>query len=84
MEARKRHIIMTHTLKIRRFGGSLGVILPKSVSDALQLSEGDEVFVTETADGLAITPYDPDFEAALEDARAFMKTHRDAFRALAR
>ena len=75
---------MTHTLKVRRFGGSLGVILPKSVSDTLNIAEGDEVFITETAEGLAITPYDPDFEAALEDARAFMKSHRDAFRALAK
>ncbi|NNE35636.1 MAG: AbrB/MazE/SpoVT family DNA-binding domain-containing protein [Rhodothermales bacterium] len=75
---------MTHTLKVRRFGGSLGVILPKSVSDLLNIAEGDEVFITETEEGLAITPYDPDFEAALEDARAFMKSHRDAFRALAK
>ncbi|MDX1740344.1 MAG: AbrB/MazE/SpoVT family DNA-binding domain-containing protein [Rhodothermales bacterium] len=75
---------MTHALKVRKFGGSLGVILPKSVSDALKITEGDEVFVTETAEGLAITPYDPEFEAALQDAREFMKTHRNAFRALAR
>jgi hypothetical protein len=31
-----------------------------------------------------ITPYDPDIAAALEDAREFMRTHRDAFRALAK
>ena len=75
---------MPDTLKVRKFGGSLGVILPKNVSDALALQEGDELFVSATADGISITPYDPDFAAALDDARAFMRTHRDAFRELAK
>ncbi len=75
---------MPDTLKVRKFGGSLGVILPKHVSDALALQEGDELFVSATSDGINMTPYDPDFVAALDDAREFMRTHRDAFRELAK
>ncbi len=75
---------MADTLRVRKFGGSLGIILPKNVSDALALQEGDELFVTASAEGINMTPYDPEFAAALEDAREFMRTHRDAFRELAR
>lgn len=75
---------MSDTLKVRKFGGSLGFVLPKSVSDALALQEGDELFVSATPEGITISPYDPRFAAALEDARQFMRTHREAFRELAR
>ncbi len=75
---------MPETLKVRRFGGSLGIILPKNITDSLALQEGDELFLSATAEGMSITPYDPDFAAALDDARQFMRTHRDAFRELAK
>lgn len=74
---------MPETLKVRKFGGSLGLVLPKAITDALALQEGDELFVTATPEGISISPYDPDFAAALEDAKEFMRTHRDAFRKLA-
>jgi len=75
---------MPETSKLRKFGGSLGIILPKNVTDSLALQEGDELLVWATTDGITITPYDPDFAAALDDAREFMRTHRDAFRELAK
>lgn len=74
---------MSDSLKIRKIGGSLGVILPKNVTDALAIQEGDELYANVTDDGLTLSPFDPDFEDALEDARAFMRSHRDAFRKLA-
>ena len=74
---------MPQTMKVRKFGGSLGFVLPKNIAEAMAIQEGDELFVSETPDGMNITPYDPDFADALEDAREFMRTHRDAFRALA-
>lgn len=75
---------MTEKTKVRRFGGSLGLIIPKSVADALVLQEGDELFFASTADGISISPYDPDFAEAMEDAREFMRSHRNAFRELAK
>ena len=74
---------MTEKTKVRRFGGSLGVIIPKSVADDMALDEGDDLFVISTAEGISITPYDPDFAEAMEDAREFMRSHRNAFRELA-
>jgi len=75
---------MTTTLTLRKIGGSLGFILPKSAVDALSLHEGDEVHYTVSADSLTITPYDPQFAEVLDDAREFMRTHREMFRELAK
>lgn len=74
---------MSETLKVRRLGGSLAVVLPKAVTEALALSEGDDLYVTLTPDGLTATPYDPSFDEALEAARGFMHDYRDTFKALA-
>jgi putative addiction module antidote len=75
---------MADKTKIRKIGGSLGVILPKAAYDAIEVRENDEVYVVATQDGILITPYDPDFADTLEDAREFMRTHRDAFKELAK
>jgi len=38
-------------LKVRKFGKSLGVALPKDVVKRLEISEGKSVFLFEEADG---------------------------------
>ncbi len=75
---------MAETLKIRKVGNSLGVLLPRETVEELDVKEGDELFVTHSPDvwGLRITPYDPDFAEAVEYARTFMRTHRNALREL--
>lgn len=75
---------MTETTKVRRFGGSLGFIIPKGVADSMAIKEGDDLFIISTAEGISVTPYDPDFADTLDDAREFMRTHRNAFRELAK
>jgi hypothetical protein len=50
----------------------------------LKLEKGDLLHVTETPDGLALTPYDPSFDEQLEIGREFMREYRDTFRALAK
>jgi putative addiction module antidote len=72
------------TLKITQIGNSLGVILPKEVLARLKLERGGLLHVSDTPDGIAMTPYDPEFEAQLEIGRAFMREYRDTFRALAK
>lgn len=69
--------------KIRKIGSSMGVILNRELLQALNLREGDEVFIVRTADGLMLTPYDPDFAQALEASREFMRQYRDDLKALA-
>ena len=72
------------TLKLTQIGNSLGVILPKEFLTKMKLEKGDEVFVTETPTGVALSAYNPDFEDQLELGREFMREYRDTFKALAK
>ena len=73
-----------HALKLTQIGNSVGLILPKEVLARLKLEKGDTVFVTETPDGVAMTPYDPGLEEQIEAGHAFMRDFRDTFHELAK
>jgi putative addiction module antidote len=72
------------TLKLTQIGNSIGVILPKEVLARLKLDRGDTLHLTDTPDGIALTPYDPAFEEQLALGREFMHDYRNTFRALAK
>jgi putative addiction module antidote len=72
------------TLKLTQIGNSVGVILPKEVLARLKLEKGDSLFVTEAANGVMLTPYDPALDQQLEIGREFMREYRDAFHQLAK
>ncbi|MFQ5570953.1 MAG: AbrB/MazE/SpoVT family DNA-binding domain-containing protein [Rhodothermales bacterium] len=74
---------MAHTLKVQKMGDALGLILPSSMLEKLNVREGDDLFVIHTSDGITLTPHDPHVAAAVEDARAFMQTFSNVFRELA-
>ena len=71
-------------LKVTGIGSSTGVVLPKEALARLKVAKGDSVFLTESADGFRITPYDPEFERQMTLARKFMRERRDALRELAK
>ena len=71
-------------LKLMQIGNSVGVILPREVLARLKLEKGDLLHVTDTPDGVALSPYDPAFDEQLELGREFMREYRDTFRALAK
>jgi hypothetical protein len=48
------------------------------------LDKGATVFVTETPEGFALTPYDPTLEEQLKVGREFMQEYRDTFHQLAK
>jgi putative addiction module antidote len=73
-----------HTLKLTQIGNSVGVILPKEVLAKLKLEKGQSIFITETPEGYAITPYDPAVEEQLNAGRDFMREYRDTFHQLAK
>jgi len=75
---------MTQKTKIRRIGGSLALIVPKTVAESMAIQEGDELFISGDSNGINVTPFDPEFAAAMDDAREFMRSHRNAFRELAK
>jgi len=71
-------------LKLTQIGNSVGVILPKEILARLKLEKGDMVFVTDAADGIRLTPYNPGFETQMTAAREVMKRRRQVLRELAK
>ena len=71
-------------LKLTQIGNSVGVILPKEVLARLKLEKGDSLFLTETPDGIHLSPYSPDFEHQMDEARRVMKRRRNVLRELAK
>ena len=70
------------TLKIRKVGNSLGVVLPKEVVARLKVEEGDTVYLTDAQDGYRITPLDPNFAEQMAAAEAIMREDRNVLREL--
>jgi len=71
-------------LKLTAVGNSAGVVFPKDVLSRMKLDKGDTVYLTETADGYRLTPYDPEFETQMDVARKLMKKRRAVLRELAK
>lgn len=72
------------TLKIRKVGNSLGVVLPKEVLARLKVEEGDTIYLTDAQDGYRITPMDADFAEQMSAAEAIMREDRNVLRELTR
>lgn len=72
------------TLKVRKIGNSLGIVLPKDVLAKLNVEEGAELTVTETPDGVILSPYDDEIARQIEIGRDVMKRYRNALRELAK
>ncbi len=73
---------MVRTVKLRRMGGSVGATLPKDMAERLHMEAGDEVLAVETANGILLSPYDPDVEEGLSIAAEAQKLYQGALREL--
>jgi len=72
-------------LKVRKFGNSLGVVLPKEVIQRLQAGDGEPLFLIEAGAGeYRLTPYDPAFERKMEKAEDIMKRYRNTLHVLSK
>ncbi len=74
---------MSSTVKVTTVGNSAGIILSKEILAKLRVEKGDQLFVTETPDGIELSPYRPDFAEKMEIARKIMRENRDVLRHLA-
>lgn len=71
-------------VKVRKIGNSLGAILPAEVAARLRVKEGDSLSVTETPDGVQLSPYDPEFDDAMKAFERGRSRYRNALRRLAK
>lgn len=72
------------SLKITKIGNSAGIILPKEVLARLRVDIGDDIYLSETADGLRVTASDPEFAALMDMAEGIMRKDRDILKVLAK
>jgi putative addiction module antidote len=72
-------------LKVRKFGNSLGVVLPKEVINRLHTGEGEPLFLIEGSDGgYQLSPYDPGFEKKMAKADDIINRYRNTLHVLAK
>lgn len=73
------------TLKVRKVGNSLGLVLPKEVIGRLRTGEGEEVFLVEGPNNTyRLTPFDPDFEKKMSKAEEIMTRYRNTLHVLSK
>ena len=75
---------MTHALKVRHVGSSLGVILPKEVADDLNVKPGDTLYLARGEEGFRVVAHDPDFPTVMQSYRKIARRYRNTFRQLAK
>ena len=75
---------MAVVMKLRKIGGSLGVIIPKDELDRMHLKEGDELFGLPEDGGLHILARDPEFERKLKAYEIVRRKYRNALNELAK
>jgi putative addiction module antidote len=74
---------MVVSVRVRKVGNSLGVLMPKELAEQIHVKEGDELHVSLDADGgLRLTPYDPGFAASMKAFDRTRKRYRNALREL--
>ena len=78
-------VITMVELKVRKFGNSLGVILPKEVIQRLGAAEGQTMLLIESPEGtFQLTPPNPEFEKKMSKAQDIMDRYRNTLRVLAK
>ena len=73
---------MAKSQTLKKVGGSIVAVLPKSMLGRFKLGAGDEVYVIETADGVLITPFDSDLADTIAVYERGAKRYRNAMREL--
>ncbi len=72
-------------LKVRKFGNSLGVVLPKEVVNRLHTKDGEPLFLTEAREGgYQIPSHDPATKEKLAKAEDIINRYDNTLRVLAK
>lgn len=73
---------MNKPIVIRKVGNSLSLTISDIARD-MGLGEGDKVYAVRTPRGFELTPYDANFDKAVDTAREFMRKYPNAMKKLA-
>jgi putative addiction module antidote len=71
-------------VKVTTVGSSTGIVLPKEALAKLRVQKGDVLYITETPNGIQLSPYDEELARQIEAGREVMRENRDVLRKLAK
>jgi putative addiction module antidote len=71
-------------VKVTQVGNSLGIVLPKEIVERLGITRGQRLSLSETANGIELSLFDPEFERQVRIAEEIMDRYRDTLRELAK
>ncbi|MBB5344680.1 AbrB/MazE/SpoVT family DNA-binding domain-containing protein [Tunturibacter empetritectus] len=74
---------MATAVKITTIGNSVGIVLPKEILSHLHVEKGDTLYVTESPDGIRLSPYDAALGRKLDAFEQVMRENRDVLKKLA-
>jgi putative addiction module antidote len=74
---------MATTVKITTIGNSVGIVLPKEVLNRLHVEKGDSLYITDSPEGVLLSPYNAAFARKLEAFEQVMRENRDVLKKLA-
>jgi putative addiction module antidote len=80
---------MSQTLTIRQEGDTFSTTIPRDVADALQLGDGDKLYLVPTDKGFLLTAEDPRaddaaYQAAMRSFARVREKYRNTLRELAK
>lgn len=71
-------------VKVTQIGNSLGVVIPKDIVERLGIVRGQQFSLSETVNGIELSPFDPEFERRMRFVEEIMDEYRDTLRELAK
>jgi putative addiction module antidote len=74
---------MTTSVKITTIGNSVGIVLPREVLNRLHVEKGDMLYVTDSPEGVQLSPYNTATARKLEALEQVMRENRDVLKKLA-
>lgn len=74
---------MAATAKVLTIGSSSGVVLSKEIMSRLKVKKGDLLYISDTTNGIELSPYNPEFAEEMKAMEYVMNKHRDVLRMLA-
>jgi len=73
---------MVREIILRQAGGSVTATLPKDIADRLHVAAGDKIYAIETERGVLLTPYDPNFDDAMQAFEEVRRQYRNTLKKL--
>jgi putative addiction module antidote len=74
---------MATTVKITTIGNSVGIVLPKEFLNRLHVEKGDSLYLTDSPEGILLSPYNAAFAQKLDAFEQVMRENRDVLKKLA-